>query len=82
MTVEAVRHVIERGYRVAKVAERLGISVNRLHKWVKAAKPDEPAAEPDDAKREILGLRGALRCVEEERDISKKAARYFASRPE
>ncbi|ALN83101.1 hypothetical protein LA76x_4999 [Lysobacter antibioticus] len=35
-----------------------------------------------DAKSEILRLRAQLRRVEEERDILKKAARYFAKEPE
>jgi transposase len=82
---EAVRQVVERGYRVAEVAERLGVSTNSLHKWVKAVKPskaDAQAAELNDAKKEILKLRAELRRVQEERDILKKAARYFASQPE
>ena len=82
---EAVRQVVERGYKVAEVAERLGVSTNSLHKWVKAIKPskaDEQAAELNDAKKEILKLRAELRRVQEERDILKKAARYFASQPE
>ncbi len=32
---EAVRRVIERGYPVAEVAERLGVSTHSLHKWEK-----------------------------------------------
>lgn len=82
---EAVRQVLERGYRVAEVAERLGVSTNSLHKWVKSVKPDKAdlqTAELNDAKKEILKLRGELRRVQEERDILKKAARYFASQPE
>ena len=82
---EAVGQVTERGYSVAEVAERLGVSVHSLHKWVKAAKPnksDEQVAELNDAKKEILKLRAQLRRTEEERDILKKAARYFASQPE
>jgi transposase len=82
---EAVRQVIERGYRIAEVAERLGVSTNSLHKWVKSVKPskaDEQATELNDAKKEILKLRAELRRVLEERDILKKAARYFASQPE
>jgi transposase len=54
---EAVRQVIERGYRVSEVAERLGVSTHSLHKWVKAVKPsksDEQAAELNDAKKEIF----------------------------
>jgi transposase len=82
---EAVRQVVERGYRVSEVAERLGVSTNSLHKWVKAVKPtrsDRQAAELNEAKKEILKLRADLRRVEEERDILKKAARYFAGQPE
>ncbi len=82
---EAVRQVVERGYRVAEVAERLGVSTNSLHKWVKTVKPnkvDEQAAELNEAKKEVLRLRAELRRVQEERDILKKAARYFASQPE
>lgn len=82
---EAVRQVVERGYRVAEVAERLGVSTNSLHKWVKSIKPEKAdlqAAELNEAKKEVLKLRAELRRVQEERDILKKAARYFASQPE
>ncbi len=70
---EAVRQVVDRGYRVAEVAERLGVSTNSLHKWVKSIKPskaDEQTAELNDAKIEILKLRAELRRVQEERDIA------------
>ena len=82
---EAVRQVLERGYSVAEVATRLGVSTHSLHKWVKAAKPDRSAEQDKElfeAKSEILRLRAQLRRTEEERDILKKAARYFASQPE
>ena len=72
---EAVRQILERGYSVAEVAERLGVSAHSLHKWVKAIKPDkseEQAAELNEAKREILKLRAELRRTEEERDILKR----------
>jgi transposase len=82
---EAIRQVIERGYSVAQVSERLGVSAHSLHKWVKAAKPDDSeqrASELLQAKSEVLKLRAQLRRTEEERDILKKAARYFAQQPE
>lgn len=82
---EAVRQIIERGYSVAEVAERLGVSTNSLYKWVKAVRPDKKeqnAVELVDAKSEVLKLRAQLRRTEEERDILKKAARYFAGQPE
>lgn len=82
---EAVRQVLERGYTVAEVSQRLGVSAHSLYKWVKAVKPDKSdkqAAELVEAKSEILRLRAQMRRVEEERDILKKAARYFAREPE
>ena len=82
---EAVRQVLERGYIVAEVSQRLGVSAHSLYKWVKAVKPDksdEQAAELVEAKSEILRLRAQMRRIEEERDILKKAARYFAREPE
>lgn len=82
---EAVRQVVDRGYSIAEVADRLGVSAHSLYKWVKAVKPgklDEQAAELNEAKKEILKLRAELRRTEEERDILKKAARYFASHQE
>lgn len=82
---EAVRQIIDRGYSVAEVSKRLGVSEHSLYKWVKAVKPDkteEQAAELVEAKSEILRLRAQLRRTEEERDILKKAARYFARESE
>ena len=82
---EAVRQVVDRGYPVAQVSARLGVSAHSLYKWVKAIKPDKAerhAAELLEAKSEILRLRAQLRRTEEERDILKKAARYFAKEPE
>ena len=82
---EAVRQVLERGYTVAEVSQRLGVSAHSLYKWVKAVKPDksdEQAAELVEAKSEILRLRAQMRRIEEERGILKKAARYFAREPE
>ena len=36
---EAVRQVTERGYSVADISKRLGVSVHSLYKWVNAVKP-------------------------------------------
>jgi len=49
---------------------------------VKPDKSDEQAADLVEAKSEILRLRAQMRRIEEERDILKKAARYFAREPE
>lgn len=82
---EAVRQIVDRGYSVAEVSERLGVSAHSLYKWVKAVKPDktdEQAAELIEARSEVLKLRAQLKRTEEERDILKKAARYLAQNPE
>lgn len=82
---EAVRQVVDRGHPVTEIAARLGVSAHSLYKWVKAVKPDKTekqAAELIEAKSEVLKLRAQLRRTEEERDILKKAARYFAKEPE
>jgi transposase len=82
---EAVRQIVDRGYSVAEVSERLGVSGHSLYKWIKASRPDkteEQAAALVEAKGEVLKLRAQLRRTEEERDILKKAARYFAREPE
>jgi len=82
---EAVRQVVERGYLVPEVAARLGVSAHSLYKWVKAVMPtkdEKQSAELVEAKSEILRLRSQMRRLEEERDLLKKAARYFAREPE
>ena len=39
---EAVRQVLDRGYSVKEVAERVGVSENCLYKWVRVAKKASP----------------------------------------
>lgn len=82
---EAVRQVVERGYSVKDVAERVGVSAHSLYKWVKRVRPDRSEKQADElieAKSEVLKLRAELRRTQEERDILKKAAAYFAREPE
>ena len=65
---EAVRQIVDRGYSVAEVSERLGVSAHSLYKWVKAVKPDktdEQAAALVEARSEVLKLRAQLRRAEE-----------------
>ncbi len=82
---EAVRQVVERGYSTSDVAKRLGVSVQSLYKWVKTYSPnatDQFEAEIKEVRRENLTLKAELRRAQEERDILKKAAAYFARNPE
>lgn len=81
---EAVRRIVDRGYSVAEVSERLGVSAHSLYKWVKAIKPektDEQAAALVEARSEILKLRSQLKRTEEERDTLKKGRKVLDSRP-
>ncbi len=74
---DAVLQITERGYPVAEVAARLGISKYSLYEWLKMfAKP--PAAQENEHGAEIRRLKRELARVTEERDILKKAAAYFA----
>ncbi|MGP2832594.1 IS3 family transposase [Serratia nevei] len=72
---EAVRQITQRGYSVAEVSDRLGVSAHSLYKWLRAIKPDNSEQHARDlleAKSEILKLRAQLKRTEEERDILKK----------
>jgi transposase len=51
-------------------------------KAVKPSKDEERSDELLETKKEVLKLRAELRRVQEERDILKKAAAYFAREPE
>jgi transposase len=70
---------------VQEVAARLGVSSHSLYKWVKGVRPEKDEERADElleAKKQILKLRAELRRVQEERDILKKAAAYFARESE
>ncbi|WP_202987423.1 IS3 family transposase [Mixta mediterraneensis] len=74
---EAVRQITERGYSVAEVSERLGVSAHSLYKWVRSVKPDNSGHQAQDlldARTEILKLKAQLKRTEEERDILKKGS--------
>jgi transposase len=77
--IEAVRQVTDRGFKVAEVAERLGVTTHSLYGWIrKFGKPDVVQRAELDQSAEIRRLKAELRRVTEERDILKKAAAYFA----
>lgn len=79
---EAIKQVTEKGHRVADVAQRLGVTTWTLYTWLRhvgwtpfSAKKSEPQ---DTSTAEIKRLKAQIRRLEEERDILKKAAAYFA----
>jgi transposase len=76
---DAVSQIVERGYSVRDVAERLGISTKSLYTW--KAQFSKPAAVRDDEAAlatELRRVKRELARVTEERDILKKATAYFA----
>ena len=82
---EAVRQVLERGYSVKEVSANLDVSSHSLYKWLQGVRPSPDNQRDEElleAKREILNLKAKVRRTEEERDILKKAAAYFAREPE
>ena len=73
---EAVKQVTERGYSVADISGRLGVSTKSLYLWLRKTKGT--GKHKDGSQVEIARLKAELKRVEEERDILKKAAAYFA----
>jgi transposase len=77
---EAVNQVVVHGYDAADVSKRLGISTKSLYKWKKEfAKPAQKRQEEHDLQAEIARLKRELKRTQQERDILKEAAVFFAS---
>jgi len=76
---EAVNQVVIHGYRVADVAERLGISTKSLYGWKQQfSKPTRQRLEEQDLQAEVARLKRELKRTQQERDILKEAAVFFA----
>lgn len=75
---DAVHQITERGYPVAEVSRRLGVSTHSLYAWVKRFSKSPDSGRDDEQAVEIRRLKRELVRVTEERDILKKATAYFA----
>ena len=75
---EAVRLIRDRKYSVKEVSERLGVTTNSLYNWLGGVRSHKHEESLSDLEKEVRKLRSELKRVEEERDILKKAAAYFA----
>ena len=72
--IDAVKQITERGYSVADVSKRLGVSTHSLYQWKKRlSKPPIVVQEVAEQSAEIRRLKKELARVTEERDILKKA---------
>jgi transposase-like protein len=72
---DAVCQITERGYPVAEVSQRLGVSQHSLYEWKKKFAASN--AKGNDEAEEIRRLKKELVRVTEERDILKKSGRVF-----
>ncbi|WP_299720287.1 IS3 family transposase [uncultured Tateyamaria sp.] len=78
---DAVAQVVERGYPVSEVAERLGISTKSLYTWkAQFAKSPRVRSEVAEQAAEIKRLKRELARVTEECTILKKANRVLRAR--
>ena len=77
----AVRLVFDEGKRIAAVARELDLTPSSLANWVRHAQADRTKGRTGlttAEREEVTRLRRELRIVQEERDILKKAAAFFA----
>ena len=77
----AVRLVVDEGKTIGAVARELDLTPSSLANWVRHAQADHSKGRTGlttAEREEIARLRKELRIVQEEREILKKAAAFFA----
>lgn len=84
---EAVRLVLEEGYKAAEVERNLGIGTNIVSRWVRELKEDPDDVFPGKGRlkppdEQIRALKRELERVKRERDILKKALAIFSTGPD
>ena len=76
---EAVNQVVMHGYAVYEVSQRLGISTKSLYVWIKRfSKPRHQRENESDLQTENARLKRELKRAQQEREILKEAAVFFA----
>jgi len=78
---QAVRLVLDDGRSVTAVARELDLARTALHNWVEQARADRTGGKTGlttAEREELTRLRRENRILQEEREILKKAAAFFA----
>ena len=77
--LDAVRIAISSGLTRPQISSDLGVGLSTLNKWVQKHQHDDLMSGPhEDVEKENERLRKEIRLLREEREVSKKAAIYFA----
>ena len=79
--IGAVRLILDEGKTVGAVARELDLTPSALAGWVRAGQAERTQGKSGlmkEDREELVRLRKELRIVQEEREILKKAAAYFA----
>jgi transposase len=82
LQAEGVRLHREEGMSLRQIGERLGVTAQAVHKWVRKADATDPVRAATEDKAEIRRLQRELRRTQQERDILKKAVAFFARESE
>ena len=78
---QAVRLVLDQGKTMAEVARELDLVPTAFRDWVERARADRSNGKTgltSEEREELSRLRRQVRILEEEREILKKAAAFFA----
>jgi transposase len=83
---EAVRLVTEHHYGMAETARNLGLNVNMLRRWKQEYTTNTQGAFPGNGRltpeqEELRQLRDEVKRLRMEREILKKAMRFFVNEP-